>query len=112
MLEQHLLGEHDVELNDQVSAWAIALTSKLGLRVDDDITGQGTGHAFACDSQLSLGCNHVFRSHEHLPIIEGVDGDRLHLQGVEQSQRVSVDKVVALTHEVGQRLLCKLDYQV
>ena len=81
MLVVNPLGKNDVEFDDEVTTGAICSHLKLRGRVRDYVSGESARHSFATHAKLRGGTDDLIRSAKDFPIIEGVDGNGLHLEG-------------------------------
>ena len=91
MLVLNSLGEQNVEADEQVAAGAIALRHLLSCRICNDISGDRARHAFALDAELSLRGYDLGWRNKNFPIVEGSNGNRLHLKSLDDSQGVGVN---------------------
>ena len=94
----NLLGEDDVELDNEVAFGTVGFGLQRCGCVSNDITSQSAGHALAFDTKLGLRRDNIGRCHEHLPIIKCVHSDWLHLQCLYERQSVRVDQVISVPH--------------
>ena len=112
LLVEDSLGEDDVELDNQVASWTVSFSLQLVCSVSDYISSESSGHSFTSDAKLGLRSDHIVRCHKHLSIIKCVHSDWLHLQGFDQTERVSVYKIIALSLKLVKRHLLELDDKV
>ena len=81
MLVINPLGKDDVEFDDEVTTGTICSHLKLCGRVRDYVSSEGARHSLARHAKLCGGTDASIRSAKDFPIIEGIDGNGLHLEG-------------------------------
>lgn len=82
MLIINPFGKYDVEFDDEVTTGTIRCHLKLCGRVSDYVSSESARHAFAGHAKFCGGTDHLIRSAKDFPIIKGIDGNGLHLEGL------------------------------
>ena len=106
------LREYDVELDDEVAARSVSLHLESVGGISDDIACESAWHTLSGTAELRLRCDHIGWRDKDLSIIEGVNSDRLQLEGIDKIESVGVDQIISFALKVSKRLLRELDYQV
>ena len=112
MLIEDPLWEEDVELDNKVTLWLVVQWLQLCGCVHHNVSSLGQGHAFALHSQFCLWSHDRLWSDKDLTVVQGVDGDWLHLDCLGKRDGRGDNKVITSPLVAWLADLGKLDDQV